>query len=114
MAIIQCPACQRRISSLAKACPHCGVALATQSAQDMAQSRQRRLDQQLFQWRNLTYLAMAIALAGMGWWLFAGPDQAEVAAVLIAVGGLAYVLCRVRMLWLQSQLKSLRQTQRRL
>lgn len=112
MAIIQCPACNQRISSLAKVCPHCDTALAELSEEDLAAARQRRLDGQLFRVRNLTIAAMAVALLGMIWWLFAGPDQAQVAAVLIAVGGLAYVGARAWMMWLQSQVKQLRRRQR--
>jgi len=108
MAIIQCPACKQRISSLAKVCPHCGVALAELSEEDLASVRQRRLDGQLFRARNLTIAAMAVALLGIIWWLFAGPDQAQVAAALIGVGGLAYVGSRAWMMWLQSQIKQLR------
>lgn len=112
MAIVDCPACKQRISSLAKVCPHCGTALAELSDEELATVQRRRLDQQLFRVRNITYLTMAVALAGMIWWLFAGPDQAQVAAVLIAVGGLGYVAARAWMMWLQSQVKVLRRRRR--
>jgi FtsH-binding integral membrane protein len=112
MAIVDCPACKQRISSLAKVCPHCSTALAELSDEALAAVQRRRLDQQLFQVRNITYLAMAVALMGMIWWVFAGPDQTQVAAVLIAVGGLAYVAARAWMMWLQAQVNVLRKRQR--
>jgi len=106
MAIIRCPACSRRISSVATACPHCHEAVGKLDRKDRSQLAYRRWRTQIYRARNLTYLAMALVVAGaLVWWV--APPQGLVppisapAALLLALGLAGYIGSWVRMLWLR-------------
>lgn len=108
MAIIQCPACDRRVSSKAPACPHCHEPLADLDEDERERLLVRRWRDRIYRARNFTYLAMALVVAGMiAWWL-AEPQGlmlpiGTVPGVLLAVGVLGYVAAWGWLLWLKLQ-----------
>ena len=69
MAIVRCPSCSHRISSLAETCPECGYNMKTATVD--AQTQQvRRLRKLRYQARMLTYVAMLVTMIGFFmWWL---------------------------------------------
>lgn len=106
MAIIRCPACNRRISSLAKACPHCHEAVVKLDREERYALARRRWRTQLYRARNLTYLAMGLVVVGtLVWWV--APPQGLVppvgtpAMLLLGLGLVGYLGGWGWVLWLR-------------
>lgn len=106
MAIIRCPACDRRMSSAAKACPHCHEPVGELSESDRERLLVRRWRDRIYRARNLTYLSMALVVAGMiAWWL-TGPQGlvlplAPLPAALLGAGLVGYIASWSWMIWLR-------------
>lgn len=106
MAIIHCPACNRRISSVAGTCPHCHQAIGELDRSERNELARRRWRARLHRARTLTYLAMGLVVAGaLVWWMTppAGlmPPVSMAAAVLLGLGIVGYVVSWSWMLWLR-------------
>ena len=102
MAIVKCPACGKRISSLAKVCQHCGAQLGTMDTSQQHQLARQRWRRQADQAANATYIALAMLVAGAIWWWGAPPQgwffPPPVATLILMPFGLAlYVVGRVRL-----------------
>lgn len=106
MAIIHCPACGRRMSSVSKACPSCHEPVGELSESDRERLLVRRWRDRIYRARNLTYAAMTLVVAGMiAWWL-AGPQGLSlpiplVPGVLLGLGLLGYVASWGWLIWLR-------------
>lgn len=99
MAIIQCPACGKKISNKAAACPHCGV-----DKQSNGQPARRPRGKKKANLMTQQLIAVSIFIAGALWMisihLAATPRPYPIAAlVFTATGGIWYLLTRARMLW---------------
>jgi apolipoprotein N-acyltransferase len=106
MAIVKCPACGKRISSLAKVCPHCGAGLGAMKPADLDQLARRRWRQQADRAANATYIALAMLVAGAIWWWGAPPQgwfmPPPVATIVLLPVGLAlYLVGRSWLFWLR-------------
>lgn len=106
MAIIRCPACDRRMSSAAKACPSCHEPVGELSESDRERLLVRRWRDRIYRARNMTYAAMALVVAGMiAWWL-AEPQGLSlpidlVPGVLLGFGLVGYVASWGWLVWLR-------------
>ena len=106
MAIIRCPSCNRRISSMAKSCPHCHEAVGELDQTERNKLARRRWRTQLYRARNLTYLAMGLVVAGaLVWWMTppAGltPPVSLPALLLLGLGIVGYIGGWGWVLWLR-------------
>ncbi len=106
MAIIRCPSCDQRISSLATDCPRCHEPVAELSDGQRERLALRRWRDQLYRARNLTYLGMTLVVIGMiTWWVGEpqglGLPMAPLAGYLIGSGGTAYLLGWGWLTWLR-------------
>lgn len=106
MAIIRCPACSRRISSMAADCPHCHEPVGSLGSEERVKLARRRWRTQLYRARNLTYLAMGLVVIGaLVWWMSppAGlaPPVGVPASLLLGFGIVGYVGGWARVLWLR-------------
>lgn len=106
MAIVRCPSCERRISSLAKSCPHCDEVLGTLTDEQRNRIAMRRWRARIYRARNATYLGMSLVVAGtIAWWL--GEPQGLVLPVpapagwLLGLGVVAYLASWSALLWLR-------------
>lgn len=102
MALIQCPSCNKRISSKAASCPHCDFTLAGRSQDDLeraeARARERKREKLLSQ-SMLALLASIIAFA-YSVWVQPHPDtwQAQVSYGVMGGGVLWFLINRVRLI----------------
>ncbi|QOC22414.1 hypothetical protein IC757_15605 [Wenzhouxiangella sp. AB-CW3] len=106
MAIIHCPGCNQRISSVAKACPHCDLPLGEMSDEDVRKLELRRWRKRVHRASNLTYMAMAAIIIGILWWWMSSPVAWQlpppvVTIILVIFGGAGYVGGRVWLFWLR-------------
>lgn len=106
MAIIHCPACSRRMSSLAKVCPYCDTPVGQLSEEDRQRLVTRRWRSRLYRARNVTYLAMTLVVLGMLWWWIAPPSGLVLpvpipAALLLGLGLVLYLAGWCWLIWLR-------------
>lgn len=106
MAIIRCPGCGRRISSLARICPHCETPFAKLTREENNKLVQRRWKVRMYRARTVTYIAMGLVLAGAFWWWFAAPQglfppPPDVAVGLMSVGITLYLAGWSWIFWLR-------------
>lgn len=114
MAIIRCPACDRRMSSAARACPHCHEPVGELSESDRDRLLVRRWRDRIYRARNLTYLAMTLVVAGLIIWWLTEPQGLVlpiglVPGLLLGLGLIGYVAGWSWLVWLR-----MRQDPRRL
>ncbi|BDY04858.1 MULTISPECIES: zinc ribbon domain-containing protein [unclassified Ferrimonas] len=99
MALIDCPACGKRISDKAKTCSHCKVVLDGDS--DKIESAQRIASiNKKTQLMNHSFLALLAFVGGFALWFWGG-EQAEnwrkpAGIGMMAVGFVGYLVTRVR------------------
>ena len=106
MAIIHCPSCNQRMSSLAKSCSACHAPIGQLNQEERDRLAARRWRTRLYQARNATYLAMTLVVAGMLWWWLAPPSGLALpvpmaAAVLLGLGLVLYLIGWCWIVWLR-------------
>jgi len=106
MAITRCPSCNRRISSLATACPNCHEAIGELDQTERSELARRRWRARLYRARNLTYLAMGLVVVGALVWWVTPPSGLTLpvslpAAVLLGLGLVGYLASWGWVLWLR-------------
>jgi len=106
MAIIRCPACDRRMSSIAKACPNCHEPVGELDRKQREELARKRWRLQLYRARNLTYLAMGVVVIGaLVWWVSPPqglrPPVSTPAAALLGLGLIGYLASWGWLLWLR-------------
>lgn len=107
MAIINCPHCNQRISSLKEICPHCEAPVAAPLSREDAEriaARQRR--ERSYRAGNLSYLGLVMLVVGSLWWWFDGEAGWMIpppvgASTFLLLGLALYILARGYMIWLQ-------------
>ena len=113
MALIRCPQCSRRISTLMKVCPHCDTALGELSPEDQERLARRHWKRMLYRALNLSYLGLTLLVTGAIWWWFSGTQGCVLppplpAVSLIILGAAVYLVARAWILWLRIKGKPLR------
>lgn len=68
MALIDCPHCTKRVSSLAKVCSHCNRALGEVSEEEAERLALTRWKDRSYRALNISYVGLTLALAGAIWW----------------------------------------------
>ena len=98
MAIIQCPACGKRISSVNKVCPHCHTGKGVEEDNGSPASVRRVIRERLYRARMGGYVALSVmVLAVLIWWV---PSEGRVTApaqwlqAVFMVGAAGYVVSR--------------------
>ncbi|MCX7545047.1 hypothetical protein [Marinicella gelatinilytica] len=111
MALVKCPVCRTKMSSLAPVCPKCGFSHDSDAKIDPEQAelyRKRRYAERSYQLTMLSYVAMAIAMIGavpMLWDYIQGLEQGKNVVLLehwgsylVAAGFVFYMVIRVVMI----------------
>ncbi len=106
MAIIHCPGCNRRISSMVNVCPHCELPLGEMSDEDVRKLEIRRWRKHVHRATNATYVSMAAVIIGVLWWWMSSPvawqlPPPALTIVLIVFGGVGYIGGRAWLFWLR-------------
>ncbi len=111
MALINCPACRTKISSVAKVCPNCGYSRESGAEIDpeqVALFQKRLFRDRMYKLRMFSYVAMSITMIGalpMLWDYIKGIEKGEPAVLvkhwgvyLVAIGFLMYMVIRLFMM----------------
>jgi hypothetical protein len=102
MAIIQCPSCNKRVSSRAEVCPHCDFQLAGRSPDELEQAQQRALQRRKEKLLGQSMLALLVAIGGFAYSFLEQPHpeswQAAVSYGAMALGLVWFIVNRVRIL----------------
>ncbi len=101
MAIINCPACNKKISDRATSCPHCGYSMQG-SKEDISRKRSHNRYMKMQSINNQSMLAMLLFVIGFGYgyWEDVQPPDVEyyIAMTCSGIGFLWYLVNRVRMI----------------
>ncbi|MCG9696719.1 zinc ribbon domain-containing protein [Shewanella sp. Isolate11] len=96
MALIQCPSCNKRISSLVKTCPHCAQKNSAENESLNKITHIKRSNQLM----NQSFFAMTLFIAGVVIWFWGGEPaegmRANIAAICSVFGFTGYLIARVR------------------
>lgn len=100
--IIECPACNKRISNKYEICPHCHAATSEGTAGVPAEKVAARLKRErAYRMQMHTFASLLIAVAGFGWYWYQTQyvqNEAPFIATAMMVGGAAwYIVVRVWM-----------------
>lgn len=71
MAIINCPSCHKRISSMNTLCPHCGFELDEVSEEDLQAFEMRQARERVYRLKMVSYAVITVFVAGFGWYWYA-------------------------------------------
>jgi hypothetical protein len=111
MAIIQCPNCSKKISSVSSLCPHCGFQRGDVDEEQLQEFKRRKLRDHLYHLKMTSYLVMTLFLAAFGWYWWESSDfQRQPSAgpvALLAIGALAYLVIRYLLFRAKRQLRQL-------
>ena len=107
MALVKCPVCRNRMSSLAEVCPKCGFSHDPDQVIDAEQAQlyqKRRYQQRIYQLKMLSFVAMASAMIGaipMLWAYIKGIEEnenvnllAHWGSYLVGIGFVMYLFVR--------------------
>ncbi|WP_137227268.1 zinc ribbon domain-containing protein [Shewanella sp. MEBiC00475] len=96
MALVACPKCQKRISSLAKQCPHCKVDLSGNTESITIISHIECSNSLM----NQSFLFLTLFIAGVVVWFWGGePAQglkSYFAIAMFVIGFVGYLVTRIR------------------
>ncbi len=111
MALVNCPACRTKMSSVAKVCPKCNYSRDPEAEIDPEQVKlfqKRQFRDRMYKLRMFSYVAMTITMIGalpMLWDYIQALEQGKMVVLLehwgiyaIAVGFVMYMLIRAFML----------------
>lgn len=115
MALINCPSCRIKMSSVAEACPKCGFALKKEGKADPEEVKlflKRQLRDRMYRLKMISYVAMSIAMFGalpMLWDYIKGLETNQVVVLkehwgiyAVGAGFLLYVIIRSLMIYTKS------------
>jgi len=109
MAVINCPACNKKISDKSKVCNHCGIEIAELDKDKLATiSREQKIRQQQ-SLMNHSFVAMLLFCGGFLFlfWKNAQPGSWEYIASITStvLGFILYIVTRIRIILVKRKLK---------
>ncbi len=105
MALIDCPACNKKTSDKATECPHCGFKLGDATAEDIERKQKLQKFTKLQGIQNQSLIAMLIFVAGFGFMYWGGAQPGDLQhnlAILASICGFVwYLVNRVRVVMIK-------------
>ncbi|MEW6997061.1 hypothetical protein AADZ86_05110 [Colwelliaceae bacterium BS250] len=105
MALIQCPSCTKKISSMAAVCSHCSTVVAEMSEEQRINMKQMTSIEKSAAIMTQSMLAMLLFCGGFGFMFWGQPEpeswQNTLASGTAVVGFVWYIINRVRLLILK-------------
>ena len=96
MALVKCPSCGGRISSMAKSCSHCKASISADNESLRVISHIKRSNQLM----NQSFLALTLFIGGVVAWFWGGDPaegaRATVAGGAFALGFVGYLITRIQ------------------
>ncbi|WP_394174511.1 hypothetical protein [Thalassotalea litorea] len=105
MALVNCPNCSKKISSLAKSCDHCHIELSDMDTEQRLNMKRMKKIEQSQKLMNQSMVAMLLFCAGIGSMFWGEPEpgsmQYNLATGAGVIGFVWYLVNRVRMIILK-------------
>jgi len=99
MAIMNCPACDERISNKSGLCPHCSIQINEVDEERVRELRRRKLRDNVYHMKMSSYAALTLLLIAFGWYLadtsWFQHQSSMGPYILFAIGAVAYMVIRV-------------------
>ena len=99
MAIINCPKCDKNISSRTMLCPFCGFQRGEVAEQELKEFRRRKLRDRVYHLKMASYAALTLLVASFGWYLVDTSGFQQRASMgpyaLFTIGAAVYLVIRV-------------------
>jgi hypothetical protein len=99
MTLMDCPECHQQVSSIARACPHCGYPLRRLASRSRSTDPIQTINQTGKAWKAAQLVGAVILLVGIVW-AVAGGERARVPSAILGVSGLvAFAAARIGAWW---------------
>jgi len=112
VAIVNCPKCDKNISSLTSVCPYCEFERGEVAEGELKETRRRKIRDRIYHLKMASYAALALLLAAIAWYMkdTAGfQHRASVGPyILFTIGAAIYLVIRVLLFRFDSALKKIR------
>ena len=113
MAIISCPECNKKVSSHAAICSHCGFQFGDVSQEDLDLFRARKLRDRVYHLNMVSYAVITVFVAAFGWYWWDSGGFAQASSmgpfVLMGLSAIAYLVVRALLFRSRQQRKALSQ-----
>ena len=106
MALVNCPSCNKKMSSKAKECSHCGYGVEGVSHEDLARKKRLKHFLKMQKVQTQSFFALLVFVAGFYMMFFKStPTENELLAGqgAVAIGFLWYIINRVRIVLLKKE-----------
>ncbi len=111
MAIVNCPKCDKNISSQTMLCPYCGFQRGEVEEQQLKEFRRRKIRDRVYHLKMASYVALTLLVAAFGWYLVdTGSFQHRASMgpyTLFTIGAAIYLVIRVYLYKSRAALKKL-------
>ena len=109
--IVNCPNCNKQISSKAMLCPHCSHARGEVSDEDVREHKRRKLRDRLYHLKMTSYAVISVFLAGFGWYWWETEGFQEMSSrgpvIVLGLAAVAYLVVRAMLLMTRREMKKL-------
>ena len=111
MAIVNCPKCDKNISSLTMLCPYCGFQRGEVAEEALKEFRRRKLRDRIYYLKMSSYAALTMLLAAFSWYMTDTSGFQHRASIgpyaLFTIGAASYLVIRVYLFISRSALKKI-------
>jgi hypothetical protein len=112
VAIVNCPNCDKSISSLTSVCPYCEFERGEVAEEELKESRRRKIGDQIYRLKMASYGALTLLLVSFAWYMTDSSGFQHRASIgpyiLFTVGAAIYLVIRALLFRSTSALKKIR------
>ncbi len=109
MAIVNCPKCDKNLSSLTMLCPYCGFQRGEVEEEELKKLRRRKLRDRIYRLKMTSYAALTMLLVAFGWYMADTSGFQHRASIgpyaLFTIGAASYLIIRVYLFMSKAALK---------